>query len=101
MAKQLLIERQTGLVLSRDMTWRCPLGSHGLRLVCHEGAVWLTQEGDAEDHVVEAGEELWVGGSGLVVVQALRPARLSIQATPPSQSTLGREAPGWGALGAP
>ncbi|SEU00563.1 DUF2917 domain-containing protein [Stigmatella erecta] len=81
--------------LTKRMSQRCldslatvtlPLGelwSHRLRrpgasLRCHEGCVWLTREGDGCDHVLRAGEALCLEGPGLVVVQALGPARFSV-----------------------
>lgn len=41
------------------------------------GALWITQTGDTQDHVLVAGESYRVTEGGLVVVQALEPAVLS------------------------
>ena len=97
-SRTLVPGEETGLLLARDALWMCPLHTNGLRLACSEGSVWLTREGDLEDHVVKAGEEFQVEGPGRVVVQALRAARLRIQPMPPSEATRTREGLLWGAL---
>lgn len=48
----------------------------GERVEVRDGRVWITQTGDARDHVLEAGETFLPSRRGLVVVQALEPARL-------------------------
>ena len=37
---------------------------------CQAGACWVTQEGDPQDYLLEAGKELTIDRAGLVVVQA-------------------------------
>ena len=44
----------------------------GARVVCLSGALWLTQEGLAEDVILEPGESLRVASRGLTLVTALR-----------------------------
>ena len=91
-------EGRTGRRLARDEVWTSPVGMRGLALACGEGSVWLTQEGDPEDHVVRAGERFQVAGPGRVVVQALRPARVSLEPRDPDEAARVREGLGWGAL---
>ncbi len=43
-----------------------------------KGSVWITQDGDAVDHVLSAGESYRVGGDAQVVVAALTVASVSI-----------------------
>jgi hypothetical protein len=50
----------------------------GLLLLCLEGRLWLTQEGDARDIVLEPGQTARVEHGGLAIVQALRDARLQL-----------------------
>ena len=45
-------------------------------LFCLQGRVWVTQEGDIRDYVLEEGEAFLVTLPGLVLVRALTPARL-------------------------
>jgi hypothetical protein len=40
--------------------------------------VWVTEEGDLEDHIVDAGDVLIVAHPGRTVVQALAPAWISL-----------------------
>jgi hypothetical protein len=42
------------------------------------GTVWVTQEGDARDHVLQACDELLVDRRGLVAIQALGPSEIAI-----------------------
>lgn len=46
----------------------------------HAGMVWLTQEGDALDHVVKGGQSLRIDCDGPVCIEALRPTLISISA---------------------
>lgn len=44
----------------------------GTRVVCIDGALWLTQDGEAGDLVLAAGHSWTARRSGRIVVQALR-----------------------------
>lgn len=48
-------------------------GVAGARLRVLSGRVWLTETGDAGDHVLSPGERHTVRGAGRVVVEALGP----------------------------
>lgn len=43
----------------------------GKKLVCVEGALWVTQTGNPGDHVLVAGQSLTLAGRGSVVVSTL------------------------------
>ena len=45
------------------------------------GSVWVTQDGHPEDHVLEAGQTLFIRDNEGVVFSALRPAQVSINGT--------------------
>jgi len=45
-------------------------------LLCLEGSIWITQEGDIRDYVLEEGDAFLVTLPGKVLVRALRPARV-------------------------
>lgn len=47
-------------------------------LVCLEGELWLTRDGDAEDYILGAGRCLHLGRADQAMVQALRPSRLRL-----------------------
>jgi hypothetical protein len=67
------------VTLARGEVWSRRVRSCGFTLTCHEGWVWLTREGDAEDHVLAAGDSVQLDQPGLVVVQALRSASFELQ----------------------
>ena len=52
--------------------------AQGLRIVARRGTVWVTEEGDVEDHIVGPGDALIVAHPGRTVVQALQPAWISL-----------------------
>jgi hypothetical protein len=60
--------------------------ARGQVVVCLQGSLWLTQEGDTRDVVLEAGDEARIDRDGLTLLHALRDARylLSDAATPSS-----------------
>ena len=66
--------RRAGTAASALQTLRAghvvPLGSAGGRLDVLHGRVWLTREGELDDHLVEAGESFSVPANGFAVVEA-------------------------------
>ena len=48
----------------------------GMEIQVNEGCLWLTQERDAEDHVIEAGGSFRIDRPGVAVLQALRGVRM-------------------------
>ncbi|HEX7625088.1 MAG TPA: DUF2917 domain-containing protein [Anaeromyxobacteraceae bacterium] len=79
-------ERQLGL----DATLRLVPGRHGMVLGVREGCALVTQEGDAVDHVLVAGEELRIRGRGVVVAWALAPSRIAVGEVTASEGRLSR-----------
>jgi hypothetical protein len=53
-----------------------------------EGEVWLTQDGDPRDVILEAGETFRFDGDGLTLVQAFRPSRLLVSDVVEPASTI-------------
>jgi hypothetical protein len=45
-------------------------------LLCLQGSIWVTQEGDLRDYVLEEGDAFLISLPGLVLVRALKPARV-------------------------
>ncbi len=74
--------RGTQVKLAGGALWSQRIRERGQTLVCHEGWLWLTCEGDAEDHVLAAGMSLRLERRGLVVVQALRDTCFSLTREP-------------------
>lgn len=52
--------------------------AQGTRIVARSGTVWVTEEGEARDHIVAPGDALVVARSGRTVVQALQAAWISL-----------------------
>jgi hypothetical protein len=44
-------------------------------ITCLNGTLWITQEGDFKDYVLESGRSFWVTRPGSVVLQALDHSR--------------------------
>ena len=54
------------------------LDGAGSTVVCKEGTVWVTEENQPRDVVLEAGACVRLKRAGLTIIQALSPATLSI-----------------------
>lgn len=53
-------------------------GGLGHSIVCHTGSVWVTQEGDPRDIILDAGESFTLDCAGLALVLAFEPSSVSI-----------------------
>jgi hypothetical protein len=51
----------------------------GTRIVARSGSVWVTEEGDRQDHIMGPGDARVVGRSGRTIVQALAPSRIGLR----------------------
>jgi hypothetical protein len=63
--------------LAADETMRLPRGRFVVR--ADRGTVLVTQEGDLEDHVLEAGDELVLARQGLAVAWAFTDAAVTVR----------------------
>ncbi len=61
----------TDITLPRYKIWTIDGNRRGDVISCMRGTLWVTQEGDLSDYVVETGRSFWVTRPGTVVVQAL------------------------------
>ncbi|MFL5271348.1 MAG: DUF2917 domain-containing protein [Anaeromyxobacteraceae bacterium] len=64
--------------LAPGATWSLD-APHGLALTCERGSVWITVEGDPEDHVLAAPAVFASPARGRFAVLALSPARLVVE----------------------
>lgn len=64
----------------------------GERIECCEGTLWVTQERDPRDIVLEAGEAFTLDRRGTAIVHALADARLSIRPRDASSAATRRDA---------
>ncbi len=62
----------------------------GRQVQCLTGRLWITQEGDPRDIVLDAGEGYTIEQSGLTVVCALREATLLVLESTPVQAGVWR-----------
>ncbi len=61
----------TDIRLAKYKTWSIEGDRRGDVINCLNGLLWITQEGDLKDYVLEAGRDFWVTKPGTVVLQAL------------------------------
>lgn len=61
----------TNITLDKYGMWNIEGDRRGDIFSCLSGSLWITQEGDLRDYVLEPGQEFWVTRPGEVIVQAL------------------------------
>ena len=84
-----LNEGQVHLDLEVGARWQARGDQRWCVIICCRGVVWITQERDVVDYVLQEGEIFIVTLPGLVLVQARESASVTV-VTP-----LSRERPGW------
>lgn len=62
--------------LNRDQGWHVRGKRRRQALFCLQGCVWVTQESDIRDYLIEEGDAFLITLPGLVVVWALTRARI-------------------------
>lgn len=78
-SNRLVLELESGTVLPVQ-------DAAGARLACLKGNLWITQEGDGVDTVLDAGKSLRLSRNGCTLVQALSPSRVAMEAPQASDS---------------
>jgi hypothetical protein len=61
----------TDITLDKYGLWHIDGDRRGDVISCLSGSLWITQEGDLRDYVLEPGQEFWVTRAGTVIVQSL------------------------------
>jgi hypothetical protein len=61
----------TDITLDKYGLWNIEGNRSGDVISCLRGSLWITQEGDLGDYVLEPGQDFWVNRAGTVIVQAL------------------------------
>jgi hypothetical protein len=51
----------------------------GTRIVARLGTLWVTEEGNHEDHILSPGEALLIGRDGRTLLQAMQHAWVALQ----------------------
>ena len=65
------VKSLTKINLTKYKLWEIEGDRRGDVIKCLNGTLWVTQEGDLKDYVLEPGQDFWVTKPGIVVVQAL------------------------------
>lgn len=73
-----LYEGQVHLDLEVRALWQARGDQRWRVIICRRGVVWITQECDVVDYVLQEGEIFIVTLPGLVQVQALKPASVTV-----------------------
>jgi hypothetical protein len=73
-----LDEGRVHLDLAVGALWRARGDQRGRILLCQRGVVWITQERDVSDYLLQAGEAFIVTLPGLVLATALEPASVTV-----------------------
>jgi hypothetical protein len=76
--RKMRIELKSGPVRLADGQTLRVMDGAGSTLFCKEGTVWVTEENQPRDVVLEAGACVRLKRAGLTLIQALSPATLSI-----------------------
>lgn len=66
------LHTQTDISLAKYQIWNLEGDRRGDLISCISGSLWITQEGDLKDYVLDGGQNFWVTRPGTVVVQALQ-----------------------------
>jgi hypothetical protein len=72
--------------------------ARGARVHCRAGSVWVTQEGDRRDVVLEPGDSILIERDGMAVVSALRDASIDVQEVRVQARQRGALRSGWHSL---
>ena len=56
----------------------------GYKVMCERGTIWITQDRDTRDIVLEPGESFTLDRGGNTVVHALRESAVAVEATAPA-----------------
>jgi len=68
------------LELNEGEAWSAEAPRHGLVVRCERGSVWVTVEGDGQDHFLVAGETFASSTRGRVAMMALSAATVAATA---------------------
>jgi hypothetical protein len=69
----------TELDLPDGMAWSMPVRDARTVVKCLSGVVWITCEGDPEDHVLSGGSSFSTSRRGRLAMMAFQPARVRVR----------------------
>ncbi len=65
----------TEIALANHKIWSIEGDRRGDVISCLSGTLWITQENDLKDYILEQGKDFWVTKPGAMVAQALQSAQ--------------------------
>jgi hypothetical protein len=71
MLNQKKINFNTDITLDKYRVWNIDGDRRGDMFRCLNGTLWITQQCDMKDYILESGQDFWVTKAGTVIVQAL------------------------------
>lgn len=74
--------------LNESKTWSAQVERAGMEVRVLAGTVWVTQEKDPEDHILQASGVFVTHQAGRVAIQSLTPARLEVAGARNAQGPL-------------
>jgi quercetin dioxygenase-like cupin family protein len=76
-------EKNNAVVLNTNKMLKTH-GNHNKKTItCLQGKIWVTQEGDLQDHVLSAGDKMITSKNGVVLIQALDNASIQVETSEP------------------
>lgn len=70
------------VLLPKGSLFRMEGNWQGHTISCQAGTCWITQEGDPQDYLIEAGKELTIDRAGVVVVQGITDGEICLETSP-------------------
>jgi hypothetical protein len=67
----------TDITLDKYRVWNIDGDRRGDMIRCLNGTLWITQEGDMRDYILESGQDFWVTKAGTVILQALENSKFT------------------------
>jgi hypothetical protein len=69
------IKFNTDITLNKYGLWTMEGDRRGDVISCTNGTIWVTQEGDMRDYILDRGQDFWVTRRGTLILQALENAQ--------------------------
>ena len=69
----------TEIQLKANSLFRIDVDGKEIKILCVTGSIWVTQEGDANDHILKYGEEFAITKKGIVLLQSLSDVAIEIK----------------------
>ncbi len=80
------LARREVILIPALRSWSTLVGRDGVVLRCDAGTIWITREGDLEDHVLSAPCSFTSSRRGRLGVMAFTSARFLVEGAPPAAS---------------